>query len=94
LRQQVAEDGSTLVWRMITRNQSAPQLSGSSAKLDQALKSITSDPSAGLAISTAIQSEPTLATPKTANDVTSVFTLSKIGGTGRKFTGSALTTGK
>jgi hypothetical protein len=86
LRQQVAQDGSTLARRMIALNQSAPQLSGLSARLDQALRSITSDPSAGLAISTAIESDPSLAAPKTANDLVNVFTLSKIADTGRKFT--------
>lgn len=85
LRQQVAQDGSTLMQRMVTLNQSAPQLSGASAKLDEALKSVASDHSADLAISTAIQSDPSLAAPKTANDLANVFTLSKIGDTGRKF---------
>lgn len=86
LRQRVAQDGSTLARRMVALNQSAPQLSGSSAKLDQALQSITSDPSTGLAISTAIESDPSLAAPKTANGLANVFTLSKIGDSGHKFT--------
>jgi len=86
LQQQVAQDGSTLARQMIALNQSGPQLSGTSAQMDQALKTIANDPSAGLAISTAIQSDPSLATPKTANDLANLFTLSKIGDTGRKFT--------
>jgi hypothetical protein len=88
LRLQVAQNGSTLARRMITLTQSVPQLSSSSAKLDPALTSIIHDPSAGLAISNAIQSEPSPAAPKIANDLANVFSLSKIGDAGRSATWS------
>ncbi len=70
---------------MIALNQSA-QLPASSASIDLTLKSIANDPSAGLAISTAIQQNPQLASASTAKNAADVFVLSKVGDIGRKFT--------
>jgi len=86
LRQQVASDGSKLVQQMVALNQSAPQLHGASASVDQTLKTIANDPAAGLAISTAIQQDPQLATTSGTSNAADVFTLSKVGDIGRKFT--------
>lgn len=86
LRQQVADDGTRLTQQMIALNQSSPRLSGSSAQVDQTLKTIANDPSAGLAISTAISSDPKLGEPATVKNAADVFTLSKVGDIGRKFT--------
>jgi LysM repeat protein len=86
LRQQVADDGSKLTQQMIALNQAAPQIKGAQQTVDSTLKTIANDPSAGLAISTAIQSDPNLAEPGKAANVADIFTLSKVGDIGRKFT--------
>jgi hypothetical protein len=86
LRQQVADDGSKLTQQMVALNQAAPQIHGAQQVVDGTLKTIANDPSAGLAISTAIQSDPNLAKPDRAGNVADIFTLSKVGDIGRKFT--------
>ncbi len=86
LRQQVAADGTTLTQQMIALNQASPRLSGASAAVDQALRTIANDPSAGLAISTAISSDPELGDAGAVKNAADVFTLSKVGDVGRKFT--------
>jgi LysM repeat protein len=85
LRQQIATDGSKLVGQMVALNQSAPSV-GANAAADQTLKTIANDPAAGLAISTAIQSDPKLVAPGSTKSVADVFLLSKVGDIGRKFT--------
>jgi len=86
LHQQISDDGSNLLQQMVALNQAVPKLPGSQQGIDSALKTLANDPSAGLAISTAIQSDPKLAEPKEAGNVADVFTLSKVGDIGRKFT--------
>ncbi len=86
LQQQISSDGSKLVQQMVALNQAAPKLSGSQQSIDSTLKTLANDPSAGLAISTAIQSDPKLADAQEAGNVADVFTLSKVGDIGRKFT--------
>ena len=83
LRKQIADDGTKLLSQMVALNQSSPSANGATAK---ALKTIANDPSASLAISTALQSNPDLVNIKTANDFADVFSLSKIGDIGRKYT--------
>src|SRR5690606_12913821 len=55
LRQQIAADGTKLTEQLIALNEAAPRVPGSSAAIDDTLKKITNDPSAELAISSAIQ---------------------------------------
>jgi peptidoglycan hydrolase-like protein with peptidoglycan-binding domain len=86
LRQQIADDGTKLLDQMTALNQLPPSLSGSGAAADRTLKTIANDPAAGLAISTAIESNPKLAEGKRAKDLADVFALSKVGDIGRKYT--------
>lgn len=83
LRQQVAADGTKLTEQMIALNEKAP--SGASSAIDDTLKKIANDPSAGLAISTALQTDPKLADNSHTASMANVFALSKIGDVGRKF---------
>jgi peptidoglycan hydrolase-like protein with peptidoglycan-binding domain len=85
-RQQIADDGTKLLDQMTALNQLPPSLSGSGAAADRTLKTIANDPAAGLAISTAIESNPKLAEGKRAKDLADVFALSKVGDIGRKYT--------
>ncbi len=86
LRQQIADDGTKLLDQMTALNQLPPSLSGSGAAADRTLKTIANDPAAGLAISTAIESNPKLADGKRVKDLADVFALSKVGDIGRKYT--------
>jgi hypothetical protein len=85
LRQQVADDGTKLIRQMAVLNEQTPPLSDSRAAVDETLKTIANDPVAGLAISTAIQTNPDLADPQKTRDVANLFMLSKIGDIGRKY---------
>jgi LysM repeat protein len=84
LRQQIVADGNQLTAQMIAVNQT-PQTSVTRAMVDPALQAIVSDPSAGLAISTAIQADPNLTDASHAKDMADLFALSKIGDIGRKY---------
>lgn len=86
LRQQVANDGSKLIQQMTELHQLPPALSGSRAAADATLKTIANDPSAGLAISSAIQTDPSLADPAKVKPIADVFTDAKLGDIGRKYT--------
>ena len=86
LRQQIANDGSKLIQQMTELNQLSPSLSGSRAAADATLKTIANDPSASLAISSAIQTDPSLADPAKVKPIADVFTEAKIGDIGRKYT--------
>ncbi|MCL2429748.1 MAG: LysM peptidoglycan-binding domain-containing protein, partial [Alphaproteobacteria bacterium] len=87
LRQRIADDGTRLIAQMTALNRMPPpQLSGVAAAVDKTLRTIANDPSAGLAISTAISTNPALANPSHVDDTADVFTLSKVGDIGRKFT--------
>jgi LysM repeat protein len=85
LRQQIADDGTKLTQQLTALNQLPPQLSGSQAKADATLKAVANDPSAELAISTAIQTNPSLADAKHVKDLADVFVLSKVGDVGKKY---------
>jgi len=84
LRLQIVVDGNRLTAQMIAVNQT-PQTSPSRALIDPALQTIVNDPSAGLAISTAIQADPNLTDASHAKDMADLFALSKIGDIGRKY---------
>lgn len=87
LRQQLAADGTKLTEQMIALNEKAP--SGSSSAVDDTLKKIANDPSAGLAISTALQTDPKLADNAHAASMANLFAFSKLGDVARKFTNEA-----
>ncbi len=82
-RQQISDDGAKLLNQMVALNQAPPTSSGVSGKI---LRTIANDPSANLAISSALQSNPNLVNTKTISDLGDVFSLSKIGDIGRKYT--------
>jgi hypothetical protein len=63
---------------MTALNQMPPRLSGSAAAVDKTLRTIANDPSAGLAISTAISTNLALANPSHVNDPADWFTLSNL----------------
>lgn len=87
LRQQVAADGTQLIDQMIALNEQAP--AGAAPAIDAALKKIADDPSAGLAISTALQTDPKLADDAHAASMANLFAFSKLGDVARKFTNEA-----
>ncbi len=89
LRQQIADDGSKLVQQMVALNQAAPKVPSARKDIDSTLKTIVNDPSAGLAISTALQSDRSLTEPKAVGSLADVFTLSKVGDIGRKMLNEA-----
>ncbi|PFH08640.1 LysM domain-containing protein [Collimonas sp. PA-H2] len=88
LRQQIVTDGNKLIAQMIAVNQT-PQTSGTRALIDPVLQKIVNDPAAGLAISTAIQADPNLTDASHAKDMADLFSLSKIGDIGRKYSSEA-----
>ena len=83
---QIAVDGAKLIDQMNALNQLPPQLSGSRTAVDQTFRTIANDPAAGLAISSAIQSDPKVADARHVKDVADIFALSKVGDIGRKYT--------
>jgi hypothetical protein len=85
LRQQVADDGSKLLDQMTTLNQLPGSLTSARTAADQTLRTITNDPAAGLAISTAISTDPKLAESQHIKEWADVFALSKVGDIGRKY---------
>lgn len=85
LRQQIANDGSRLLDQMTALNQLPQSLAGSRATANQTLRAIANDPVAGLAISTAISTDPKLADSKRIKEWADVFALSKVGDIGRKY---------
>jgi LysM repeat protein len=87
LRQQVAADGTKLTEQMIALNEQAP--AGAAPAIDDALKKIAADPSAELAISTALQTDPKLADDAHAASMANLFAFSKLGDVARKFTNEA-----
>jgi len=89
LNQQISKDGSQLLTQMMALNQAAPQLKGSSASVNDTLKTIVNDKAANLAISTAIQTDPNLVKPQNALQLADLFTLSKVGEAGRKLSNEA-----
>ena len=85
LRQQITKDGSALINQMTQLNQLPPALSKSQGSADATLKTIANDPSAGVAITSAIQNDPSLVQGDKATPIVNVFTAAKLGDTGRKF---------
>jgi LysM repeat protein len=85
LQQQIANDGSKLLNQMTALNQLPPLLSGSHTTAYQTLRAIANDPAAGLALSTAISTDPKLAESKRIKEWADVFALSKVGDIGRKY---------
>jgi hypothetical protein len=86
LVRQIAADGSRLLDQMVALNEMPPQLAGSQALTDRALKTIANDPAAGVALSVAIATDPRLADAQHVKDFADIFALSKVGDIGRKYT--------
>jgi LysM domain len=86
LRQQITKDGSELINQMTELNQLPPALSKSQGSADATLKTIANDPSAGVAITSALQNDPSLVQGSKVAPIVNVFTAAKIGDIGRKFT--------
>lgn len=84
LMKQIADDGTNLLNQMAALNEAAPSGEGGVA---QALKTIANDPSAGLAISTALRTDPHLADGNNAANFGDLFSMAKVGDISRKFTG-------
>lgn len=84
LMKQISDDGTALLNQMTALNQAAP---AGNSTVDKTLKAIANDPSAGLAISSALQTNPALANGAHAADLGNLFSMAKIGDISRKFTG-------
>jgi hypothetical protein len=82
LRRQIGADGTKLLNQMTALDQASPSSSGA---VNQTLSTIANDPSAQLAISTAIQSDPSLAGDAHVSALTSVFNTAKVGNVGKSF---------
>lgn len=83
LSQQIANDGTKLLNQMVALNQAPP----TSAPIDRTLTAIANDPAAGVAISTALRSDPSLLDSKHTAEFGNLFSLAKAGDIGRKLTG-------
>src|SRR5262249_39402099 len=83
LSRQIAADGTALLNQMVALNQSPW---AANAGVGEALKTIANDPFAGLAITSALQTDPSLADDQHAASFGNLFSLAKVGDIGRKFT--------
>jgi LysM repeat protein len=83
LRGRIAGDGAKLLAQMTALHGAAPGIP--SAGFGDTLRAVANDPATGLAISTAIRTDPALAEPHTAQDLANVFASPKVGDIGRKF---------